>query len=130
MPANGFIGFITAQGFFVGLVYAVLRFNDPMALLVITLLVTGIFYMVAQISTSYFVRYIQVRAGNFPKSEYEFLLEQFSDEIKKREDIFEQKSMPSRRVEPVVELRDTSSNETLAEEATQETESNPEKGAL
>lgn len=108
MPANGFIGFITAQGFFIGLVYAVLRFNDPIALLVVTLMVTGVFYMIGQISTSYFVRYIQVRAGNFPKNEYELLVDQFSDEIQKREDIFSQKSMASRRVEPEIHLRDES----------------------
>lgn len=91
MHSNGYIGFITAQGFFIGIIFGLLKFEAPEDLLVVTLAITGIFYMFAQISISYFVRYIDIRTGNFPKAEYEFLLDEFSKDIKKREDIYAQK---------------------------------------
>lgn len=90
MPANGYIGFITAQGFFVGLIFAVLKFDDPVALLTAALVVTAIFYMIAQISVSYFVRFVKIRPGGFRKMAHEMLLEQLARELQKREDIYSQ----------------------------------------
>jgi hypothetical protein len=88
MPANGFIGFITSQGFFIGMIFGVVKFDDPIAILFASLVVTGLFYMLGQISVSYFVRAIAVRAGNFPKLEHEIMLDEFAKAIQKREDIF------------------------------------------
>lgn len=90
MPANGFIGFITSQGFFIGMIFAVLKFDDPIAILFASLIVTGIFYMLGQISVSYFVRAIAVKMGNFPKAEHEYMLDEFAKALQKREDIFDQ----------------------------------------
>ena len=90
MPANGFIGFITSQGFFVGIIFAVLKYDDPIAILFASLIVTGLFYMLGQISVSYFVRSIAVRMGNFPKIEHEYMLDEFAKAIQKREDIFDE----------------------------------------
>lgn len=89
MPANGFIGFITSQGFFVGIIFAVLKYDDPFMILIATFVVTGIFYMLGQISVSYFVRAIAVKMGNFPKAEHEYMLDEFAKAIQKREDIFD-----------------------------------------
>ncbi len=88
MPANGFIGFITSQGFFVGIIFAVLKYDDPFMILIATMIVTGLFYMLGQISVSYFVRAIAVKMGNFPKLEHEIMLDEFAKAIQKREDIF------------------------------------------
>lgn len=88
MPANGFIGFITSQGFFIGMVFAVLKFDDPIEILFASLIVTGVFYMMGQISVSYFVRAIAVRVGNFPKVEHEIMLDEYARAILKRENIF------------------------------------------
>ena len=90
MPANGFIGFITSQGFFIGMIFAVMKYDDPVAILFATLIVTGIFYMLGQISVSYFVRAIAVKMGSFPKLEHELMLDEFAKAIQKREDIFDE----------------------------------------
>jgi hypothetical protein len=89
MPANGFIGFITSQGFFIGIIFAVLKFDDPIMILIASLVVTGIFYMLGQISVSYFVRAIAVKSGHFPKNEHEYMLDEFAKAIQKRENIFD-----------------------------------------
>ena len=88
MPANGFIGFITSQGFFIGVIFAVLKFDDPLIILFYSLLITSVFYMFGQISVSYFVRAITVRMGNFPKAEHEIMLDEYARALQKREDIF------------------------------------------
>ena len=90
MPANGFICFITSQGFFTGIIFAILKYDDPVAILVATLIVTGLFYMLGQISVSYFVRAIAVKMGNFPKIEHEYMLDEFAKAIQKREDVFDE----------------------------------------
>ena len=97
MPANGFIGFITSQGFFIGLIFAVLKYDDPIAMLVVTLLTTGVFYVFAQISVSYFVRYNEVGLGHFPTKEHELMLDQFFDEIVRREELYEQNNFKRRK---------------------------------
>lgn len=97
MPANGFIGFITSQGFFIGLIFALLKFDDPISMLVVTLLTTGVFYTFAQVSVSYFVRYIEVGTGYFPTKEHELMLDQFMDEIIRREEIYTQNSKKRRK---------------------------------
>ena len=88
LPANGYIGFITSQGFFIGVVFAILKFEDPVAILFVSLLITGIFYMLGQIAVSYFVRAIAVRIGSFPKTEHEIMLDEYARAIQKRENIF------------------------------------------
>lgn len=90
VPANGFIGFITSQGFFVGIVFAVLKFDDPIIILFYALLITSVFYMFGQMSVSYFVRAIDVRLGNFPKGEHEIMLDEYARALQKREDVFEE----------------------------------------
>jgi len=90
VPANGYIGFITAQGFFIGLIFAVLKFDDPISLLVAALAVTAVFYMIGQVSVSYFVRFVKIRPGGFRKMAHEMLLDQLAREIQKREDIYSQ----------------------------------------
>jgi len=88
MPANGFIGFITSQGFFVGMIFGVMKYDDPIMILFASLVITGLFYMLGQISVSYFVRAIAVKMGNFPKAEHEFMLDEFAKALQKREDVF------------------------------------------
>ncbi len=109
IPANGFIGFITAQGFFVGLIFGVLKFDDPIALLIAALVVTGAFYMFGQISVSYFVRSIDVKMGSFPKVEHEILLDEYAHAIQKREDILNEVegiSTKKKGVDPVIVERE------------------------
>ena len=89
MPANGFIGFITSQGFFIGLIFGTLKSDNPFDILFMTLAVTSIFYMFAQISVSYFVRFIDIRSSKFANNEHEAVLDHFALEIEKREDIYE-----------------------------------------
>ena len=58
-----------------------LKFDDPVVILVAALVVTSVFYLMAQISVSYFVRSIAVKMCNFPKAEHEIMLEEFAKAI-------------------------------------------------
>ncbi|KIM11498.1 MAG: hypothetical protein KU37_04630 [Sulfuricurvum sp. PC08-66] len=88
MPANGFIGFITSQGFFIGLIFGALKFDDAFVMLFWAIATTLIFYVFAQISVSYFIRYVEVGIATFASREHEYLLDHFSDEIQKREEVY------------------------------------------
>lgn len=90
MPANGFIGFITSQGFFIGLISGTLKSDDPFDILIFTFAVTILFYMFSQLSVSYFVRFVDVKSTKFANHEHEAMLDHFSVEIEKREEIYEE----------------------------------------
>lgn len=113
MPANGFIGFITSQGFFIGMIFGVLKFDDPVDILFASLVITSLFYMFGQISVSYFVRTIAVRMGSFPKLEHEVMLDEFAKAIQKREDIFNDIDpvRMAQKVAPEIVPRDSNTDE-------------------
>lgn len=87
-----------------GLIFAVLKFEDPIELLIAALAVTFIFYMIGQISVSYFVRFVKIRPGRFQKMSHEMLIEQFSKELQKREDVYSQVPASRLRLELDSEL--------------------------
>ena len=89
MPANGFIGFITSQGFFIGLIFGTLKSEDPFGILVYTLAVTAVFYMFSQIAVSYFVRNVGIEVAHFANHDHELMLDHYARELQKREEIYE-----------------------------------------
>ncbi|MBE2984373.1 hypothetical protein CCAL9344_05530 [Campylobacter sp. RM9344] len=49
MKAENFIAFFTVCGFFIGMVFTLIKLNDPIEMLVYTMLITFFFYLVIHI---------------------------------------------------------------------------------
>jgi uncharacterized membrane protein SpoIIM required for sporulation len=56
VKVNNFIAFFTMNGFFLGVVFGLLKLNDPFEMLLAAMLITAIFYILSIASTSFFVK--------------------------------------------------------------------------
>jgi len=90
-PIN-FISFITVIGFFLGIIFSILSTNSAESMLLYSIIVSFAFYMIAHISISIYVRFIESKAQYFEKDFYETTLDQFVYELQKREVIIEDDS--------------------------------------
>lgn len=90
-PIN-FISFITVIGFFLGIVFSILSTNSAESMLLYSIIVSFSFYMIAHVSISVYVRFIDSKSQYFEKDFYETTLDQFVYELQKREVIIEDES--------------------------------------
>ena len=77
MKAENFIAFFTVCGFFVGIVFTLLKVGEPIEMLVYTLVITLFFYLIIHIVI---MNYVDVKRTlkKFLKSRKKFFLEQSS----------------------------------------------------
>ncbi|MDR2639115.1 MAG: hypothetical protein LBC09_04690 [Helicobacteraceae bacterium] len=86
MRADNFIFFLTASGFFIGLIFALLADFEPLAFVYACVAVTFVFYMIALAASAFFVRFTDIRAAYKLGSEYyETQLDKARSQIEKRE---------------------------------------------
>lgn len=85
MRGSNFVAFLTVQGFFAGIVFAILKSTTPENFLGFVILITGFFYLFAHICVGFFFQYLGVKGHPFPKSTHEHHLDIFVREINKRE---------------------------------------------
>ena len=89
MLGENFVYFFTVQGFFVGIVFGVLKSFDAAGLFTYTFLITVFFYLFSHIVVALYYRTISIRAYNFPKDTHEKELDRFVNEINKREKLID-----------------------------------------
>lgn len=89
MRSDNFVAFITVQGFFIGLVFGLLKATSADGILVYTVLITVFFYLLAHFFVALFFRTMQARSHYFPKAQHERDLDAFVREIAKREKMIE-----------------------------------------
>lgn len=89
MRSTNFVAFLTVQGFFVGIVFAVLKSQSAEGLLLYTFFVTAFFYLMAHLFVALYFQTVTVRAQFFPKEQHERELDRFVREITKREQVIE-----------------------------------------
>ena len=89
MLGENFVYFFTVQGFFVGIVFGILKSFDAEGLLVYTFFITTFFYLFSHFIISFFLRYSPIRQEFFPKMRHEQDLDYYANEISKREKIAE-----------------------------------------
>lgn len=58
---ENFIYFITVNGFFIGLLFGIIKEFPAFEFLFITLVITGIFYILGVASTGFFIKFVPVR---------------------------------------------------------------------
>ncbi|MDH4945337.1 hypothetical protein [Sulfurimonas sp. C5] len=89
MLGENFVYFFTVQGFFIGIVFGILKSFDAAGLLTYTFFITVFFYLFSHVVIALYYRTISVRAYNFPKDTHERELDLFVKEINKREKLID-----------------------------------------
>lgn len=89
MLGENFVYFFTVQGFFVGIVFGILKSFDAEGLLIYTFFITTFFYLFSHIIIALYFRTLTARAYNFPKELHEKELDIFVKEINKREKLID-----------------------------------------
>jgi len=89
MLSENFIYFFTVWGFFVGIIFGILKSFDAEGLLSYTLLITGFFYMFGHVIIAFYYKTMNVKTYMFPKDLHEKELDMFLYEIKKREQMMD-----------------------------------------
>jgi len=89
MLGENFVYFFTVQGFFVGIMFGILKSFDAEGLLVYTFFITMFFYLFSHIIIALYFRTLTAKAYNFPKDLHEKELDMFVKEINKREKLID-----------------------------------------
>jgi len=92
MLGENFVHFFTVQGFFVGIIFGVLKSFDAESLFIYTSLITTFFYLFSHIIIALYFKTITTRATFFPRDSHEKKLDLFVKEINKREKIVDSAS--------------------------------------
>ncbi|MDY0117265.1 MAG: hypothetical protein RBR59_06805 [Sulfurimonadaceae bacterium] len=92
MLGENFVYFFTVQGFFVGIIFGILKSFDAEGLLLYTFFITIFFYLFSHVIIALYFRTITAKAYNFPKDIHEKELDMFVKEINKREKIIDSAS--------------------------------------
>jgi len=89
MLGENFVYFFTVQGFFMGIIFGVLKSFDAEGLLLYTFFITTFFYLFSHIIIAFYYKTLTVKAYYFPKDLHEKELDIFVKEINKREKIID-----------------------------------------
>ena len=85
MLGENFVYFFTVQGFFIGIVFGILKSFDASGLLLYTFIITIFFYLFSHIIIALYFRTLNAKSQFFPKDKHELELDMFVKEINKRE---------------------------------------------
>ena len=89
MPSENFIYFFTVQGFFIGIIFSILKSLSATEFLTDTLIITAFFYLFGHIVIGFYYKTMSIKTYMFPKQLHEKELDMFVEEIKKREQLIE-----------------------------------------
>jgi len=89
MLGENFVYFFTVQGFFVGIIFGILKSFDAEGLLVYTFFITTFFYLFSHVIIAMYFRTMTARTYAFPKDIHERELDIFVKEINKREKLID-----------------------------------------
>jgi len=89
MLGENFVYFFTVQGFFVGIIFGILKSFDAEGLLIYTFFITTFFYLFSHIIIAFYFRTLTAKAYFFPKDVHERDLDLFVKEINKREKLID-----------------------------------------
>ncbi|MGE4399241.1 MAG: hypothetical protein AB7D29_06930 [Campylobacterales bacterium] len=86
VSVNNFISFLTLNGFFVGILFAVLKLEDPFLMVVAVIFITAFFYMIALAAAAFFIKNVTFEPRyRIKKDRYETAIDSAIMELEKRE---------------------------------------------
>ena len=89
MLGENFVYFFTVQGFFVGVIFGILKSFDASGLFTYTFLITVFFYLFSHIIIAFYYKTLTARSYRFPRDAHEKELDLFVKEINKREKLID-----------------------------------------
>ena len=89
MLGENFVYFFTVQGFFVGIIFGILKSFDAGGLLLYTFIITTFFYLFSHIIIAMYFKTLTAKSYSFPRDMHEKELDLFVKEINKREKIID-----------------------------------------
>jgi len=89
MLGENFVYFFTVQGFFVGIIFGILKSFDAEGLLLYTFFITTFFYLFSHIIIAFYFKTVALRTYLFPKEIHERHLDIFVEEIDRREKLID-----------------------------------------
>ncbi len=92
MLGENFVHFFTVQGFFVGIIFGILKSFDAEGLFVYTFFISIFFYLFSHIIVALYFKTISGKAYSFSKDLHEKDLDSFVLEINKREKLIDSAS--------------------------------------
>ncbi|RUM64840.1 MAG: hypothetical protein DSZ04_01290 [Sulfurimonas sp.] len=85
MLGENYVYFFTVQGFFVGIIFGILKSFDASGLFIYTSLITIFFYLFSHIIIALYYKTLTGRVYSFPRDRHESDLDILVKEINKRE---------------------------------------------
>lgn len=85
MRTDNFIAFFTVCGFFIGLIFVTIKIDEPVELVLYTLLITFFFYIVIHIAIMNYVDSDRIDKKIFNKESYEEVNDYLINELTLRE---------------------------------------------
>ncbi|MDF1879401.1 hypothetical protein JHD46_07105 [Sulfurimonas sp. SAG-AH-194-C20] len=85
MLGENYVYFFTVQGFFVGIIFGILKSFDASGLFIYTSLITIFFYLFSHVIIALYYKTLTARSYTFPRDRHESDLDIFVKEINKRE---------------------------------------------
>lgn len=92
MLGENFVYFFTVQGFFIGIIFGILKSFDASGLFVYTFFITIFFYLFSHIIIALYYKTLTVRSYHFPRDRHEKELDYYVKEINKREKLIDSAS--------------------------------------
>jgi len=89
MLGENFVYFFTVQGFFVGIIFGILKSFDADGLFIYTFFITMFFYLFSHIIIALYYKTLTARSYRFPRDDHEKELDTFVREINKREKLID-----------------------------------------
>jgi len=89
MLGENFVYFFTVQGFFVGIIFGILKSLDAEGLLTYTFFITIFFYLFSHVIIAFYYKTLTVKSTYFPKDLHEQKLDIYVKEITEREKIID-----------------------------------------
>ena len=89
MLGENFVYFFTVQGFFIGIIFGILKSFDAESLFIYTFFITSFFYLFSHVIVAFYFRTVIGRLYYFPKEAHERQLDVIVKEINKREKLID-----------------------------------------
>ncbi|MFA6197108.1 MAG: hypothetical protein WC656_10750 [Sulfurimonas sp.] len=89
MIGENFVYFFTVQGFFIGIIFGILKSFDAEGLVTYTFFITTFFYLFSHIIIALYFQTLHARPYFFPRDLHERELDLFVKEINKREKLID-----------------------------------------
>ena len=89
MLGENFVYFFTVQGFFIGIIFGILKSFDAEGLFIYTFFISIFFYLFSHIIVAFYFRTLTAKGSSFSKDLHEKDLDLFVAEINKREKLID-----------------------------------------